>query len=147
MARLVINPGSPAAWEVQLKPGVNSLGRAQANDFLIADPSVSGTHCQIVVEGVKTTLKDLGSTNGTYLNRAPVKDAVLQTGQTIHLGGVEMAFYGDGPPPVPVGVAQAVPAGAPRVAGAAPVARISGTPSSPARCHSRSGRPHRCPSR
>lgn len=131
MARLVINPGSPAAWEVQLKPGVNSLGRAQANDFLIADPSVSGTHCQIVVEGVKTTLKDLGSTNGTYLNRAPVKDAVLQTGQTIHLGGVEMAFYGDGPPPVPVGVAQAVPAGAPRVTGAAPVARISGLPPAP----------------
>jgi len=113
---------------VQLKPGVNSLGRAQSNDFLIADPSVSGTHCHILVEGGKITLKDLGSTNGSYVNRAPTKEAVLRTGQTIHLGGVEMAFYGDGPPPVPIGAAPAVLSGVPRAAVATPAARISGTP-------------------
>ena len=128
MARLVINPGSPAAWEVQLKPGANSLGRGAANDFQIADPSVSGSHCQIVLESGKAVLRDLGSTNGTFVNRAPVKEAVLQPGQTIHLGGVEMAFHGEGAPVAYVGVAQAVPTAAPRAVAAVPVARISGPP-------------------
>ena len=73
MARLLINPGSPSAWEIQLKPGTNLLGRGFANDFKITDPSVSGSHCQIVVEGGQFVIKDLGSTNGTFVNRAPVK--------------------------------------------------------------------------
>ena len=50
MARLVVQPGSPAAWEIKLKAGANSLGRNPANDFTLDDPSVSGSHCQIVVE-------------------------------------------------------------------------------------------------
>src|SRR2546425_9447049 len=97
MARLVVNPGSPVAWEIELKPGTNLLGRGFANDFKIEDPSVSGSHCQIVVTDRTTVLKDLGSTNGTFVNRAPVKEAVLQSGQTIHLGGVEMIFQSDAP--------------------------------------------------
>ena len=125
MARLVINPGSPAAWEVQLKTGPNSLGRGPVNDFQITDPSVSSTHCQIVLENGNAVIRDLGSTNGTFVNRAPIKEAVLQAGQTIHLGGVEIAFHGDGPAVAYMGVAQAVLPGAPRVGTAAPVARIT----------------------
>src|SRR5947209_11169599 len=97
MARLLVNPGLPSAWEIQLKPGTNLLGRGFANDFKITDPSVSGSHCQIVVEGGQIVIKDLGSTNGTYVNRAPVKEAVLSDKQTVHLGGVEMAFLSDLP--------------------------------------------------
>jgi hypothetical protein len=92
MARLVVNPGSPGAWEIQLKPGTNFLGRGFANDFKIDDPSVSGSHCQIVVDQGHVLLKDLGSTNGTYINRAPVHEASLQPGQTIHLGRVELIY-------------------------------------------------------
>jgi len=97
MARLVVNPGSPAAWEIQLKPGDNFIGRGFSNDFKLTDPSVSGSHCQISVSEAGVRIKDLGSTNGTYVNRAPVQEALLQTGQTVHLGGVEMVFYADGP--------------------------------------------------
>jgi hypothetical protein len=128
MARLVINPGSPAAWEVQLKPGANAIGRGPANDFQISEPSVSGAHCQILLEQGKALLKDLGSTNGTFVNRAAVKEAMLQNGQTIHLGSVEVAFYGDGPVAAPTAVAQAGAPPTARVAGAAPVVRLSGTP-------------------
>jgi hypothetical protein len=95
MARLVVNPGSPAAWEIQLKPGTNLIGRGFSNDFKLTDPSVSGSHCQIVLTDGSAVIKDLGSTNGTFVNRAPVKEAALQPGQSIHLGGVELAFYLD----------------------------------------------------
>jgi hypothetical protein len=97
MAKLVVNPGSTAAWEIQLKPGPNFLGRGFANDFKIDDPSVSGSHCQILVDQANILIKDLGSTNGTYVNRAPVREATLQPGQTIHLGGVELLFEPDAP--------------------------------------------------
>jgi hypothetical protein len=101
MPRLVVNPGSPAAWEIQLKPGVNFIGRGFANDFKIADSSVSTSHCQIVVGDQSIVLKDLGSTNGTFVNRAPVSEAALETGQTIHLGTVEMLFEADAPASMP----------------------------------------------
>src|SRR5262245_40523196 len=97
MARLLINPGSPTAWEIQLRPGINLLGRGFANDFRIEDPSVSSSHCQISVEQGNVVIRDLGSTNGTFVNRAPVKEAMLQPGQSIHLGAVEMIFQA-GPP-------------------------------------------------
>ena len=90
--RLLVNPGTPQAWEIMLKPGQNRLGRADQNDFQVNHPSVSGLHCEIVVSSAGVLLKDLGSTNGTYVNRAPVREALLQTGQHLHLGGVEMLF-------------------------------------------------------
>jgi len=118
MARLIVNPSSPQAWEIELKPGTNMVGRGFANDFKITDPSVSGSHCQIVVEGGKVVIKDLGSTNGTFVNRAPVKEAVLSGNQTIHLGSVELAYLSE----MPGGVVGFVPppAAAPPTPSAAP---------------------------
>jgi hypothetical protein len=95
MARLIINPNTPSAWEIQLKAGTNLLGRGFANDYKIDNLSVSSSHCQIVLEGGRAVLKDLGSTNGTFVNRAPVTETTLQPGQTIHLGSVEILFQGD----------------------------------------------------
>ena len=126
MPRLLINPGTPSTWEIQLLPGSNSLGRGAANDFQINHPSVSGSHCQILLENGTAIIRDLGSTNGTFVNRAPVKEASLQAGQTIHLGGVEIMYQGDGPAPATVTEAQSLPP--PPI----PVARaISVTPTGP----------------
>lgn len=135
MPRLVINPGTPSTWEIQLRPGSNSLGRGAANDFTIDHPSVSGSHCQILLENGSALIRDLGSTNGTYINRAPVKEAPLQAGQTIHLGGVELMYQGDGtvteaqalpPPPIPVARPISV-----TIAGPPPPRAIGVTPSGP----------------
>lgn len=95
MARLVINPGAPTVSEVQLKPGANSIGRGPDNDVKLLDGSVSGSHCQILLNEHGAVLKDLGSTNGTFVNRTPVQEAELQNGQTLHLGGVPMIFLSE----------------------------------------------------
>src|ERR1035441_3096850 len=136
MVRLVVQPGSPTAWEIKLKAGADSFGRSPANDFTLNDPSVSGSHCHIGVQDGNAVIKDLGSTNGTYVNRSPVKEAALQPGQTIHLGGVEMMFYSDAPATggaaqsatAPLLVSGAPPLPPPRAVAPAGVARIPAPP-------------------
>ncbi len=95
MSRLVVNPGTPQAWEIQLKQGTNLLGRGFANDFRLEDSSVSSSHCQIIVGDNSVVIKDLGSTNGTFVDRRPVQEAKLEPGQMLHLGGLPIAFYAD----------------------------------------------------
>ncbi len=93
MNRLVVNPGTPQAWEIQLKPGANSLGRSEANDFQINDPSVSGSHCQIVVSDHSAVLVDSGSTNGTFVGNTRIRELNLEHGKGIRLGNVDLIFY------------------------------------------------------
>ena len=93
--RLLVNPGTPQAWEIQLKPGVNRIGRGEQNDFQVPHASISGVHCEIIVSSTGVLLKDLGSTNGTFLNRAPVKETTLQSGHHLQLGAVDMIFESD----------------------------------------------------
>src|SRR5438105_1860258 len=127
MPRLILNPGSPSAREIELRPGANSLGRGFANDFKIEDPSVSASHCQIIVSDNGVLIKDLGSTNGTYVNRTPVSEAALQGGQTIHLGGVEMLYYPESPTTPPVAFNLSSP---PKTFVARPTASTASTPES-----------------
>jgi FHA domain/B-box zinc finger len=92
MHRLVVNPDTPQAWELQLKPGPNQIGRETENDFQINHPSISGAHCQIIVEGGVVRLTDLGSSNGTFVNSAQVDEATLRSGDHVQLGAVDMIF-------------------------------------------------------
>src|SRR5208337_1416023 len=92
MDKLTINvPGAPAA-EIELKPGVNRLGRSNNTDFQISHPSVSGAHCEIMAKDGAWVVKDLGSTNGTLLDGTPVRESAWQRGQTLRLGEVEIVF-------------------------------------------------------
>src|SRR6185436_10783957 len=111
--RLLVNPGTPQAWEIPLKSGVNRIGRGEHNDFQVPHTTVSGTHCEIMVSSAGAILKDLGSTNGTFVNRVLVLEAILQSGQHVQLGSVDMVFesapisavataIGDPPPPPPL---------------------------------------------
>ena len=98
MARLLVNPGTPEAWEIPLPPGTYRIGRVEDNDFQIPHPSVSGSHCELVVDGQGVFLRDLDSSNGTFVDRNRVSEVWLQAGQYVQLGTVEMLFEtADGP--------------------------------------------------
>lgn len=97
MPRLIINPGSSDAWAQELPPGTYTVGRNVENDIAIEHPSISSSHCQLVVTETKATLKDLGSTNGTFLDGQLVEEAVLKPGQKFHLGEVAMLFEAKAP--------------------------------------------------
>jgi hypothetical protein len=59
------------------------------------------------VGGDGVTIRDLGSTNGTYLNRSLVQESALQSGQILQLGSVEMLFEDEVRPAVAASIAAA----------------------------------------
>jgi pSer/pThr/pTyr-binding forkhead associated (FHA) protein len=61
------------------------------NTFQIPDASVSSHHCEILLRGADVVLRDLNSTNGSFINGQQMTgEAVLKSGQIIRLGQVEM---------------------------------------------------------
>jgi adenylate cyclase len=57
--------------EYQLKPEANTIGRRRANDIVLSDEAASRQHAQIHLDNVtnSVTIRDLGSKNGTFINR------------------------------------------------------------------------------
>ena len=92
MAKLVINSGGAQNRTLELRPGTNRVGRASTNEFQLDDPSVSSAHCEIVQSDQSVLVKDLGSTNGTFIDGEPIQEARLEPGQTLRLGTLEMVL-------------------------------------------------------
>jgi len=84
--------------------------------FQISEPSVSSHHCEVLLRGNDVVIKDLDSTNGTYINNQKVAESVLKPGQTLRLGNVELRL--DTGAPSAAGTPSAAPAAAPAPAGA-----------------------------
>lgn len=74
----------------ELEPGFNTLGRNPTNDFRVHDATVSSFHCEIVVSGGSVLVRDLGSTNGTYIDGQAIHEAPLVPGQVLRLGSAEL---------------------------------------------------------
>ncbi len=89
MARLLIKSEGFRDRVIELKLGVNRFGRGPANDFQIEHATVSASHCQIVLGGEGIVVRDCASTNGTYIEGRPIREAKLSAGQTLRLGEVE----------------------------------------------------------
>ncbi|MFM1872938.1 MAG: hypothetical protein RL398_2360 [Planctomycetota bacterium] len=68
------------------------IGRKPGNDLVLADEKTSGVHCEIVREGDRHVLRDLGSTNGTFLDGKRVNELVLTPGDVITVGRLRVKF-------------------------------------------------------
>jgi hypothetical protein len=75
-----------------LSEAVTVIGRSRRCDIVLTDPNVSRQHAEIRRQDDGFMLLDLGSTNGTRLNRRDVKQVVLQHGDRIELGTTELLF-------------------------------------------------------
>ena len=96
MARLMINTGMDQDTVWELKPGSNFLGRDEQNDLQFIHPAISTRHCEIILQPDGVFVRDLGSTNGTFIDDQPITEAPLRHGQKLRVGVVEM--YLDAPP-------------------------------------------------
>ena len=90
MARLLIKTDGLENETLELRFGVNHVGRDPACDFAIIHPSVSALHCELVLSNDGVLIHDCDSTNGTFVNGEGIKDAWLRAGQTVQLGEVKL---------------------------------------------------------
>ena len=90
MARLLIKTAGFENQALELRPGVNRVGRAPDCDFSIDHPTISTIHCEFILSAEGVTLRDCSSTNGSFVNGDPVQETRLLPGQTVTLGDVEL---------------------------------------------------------
>lgn len=110
MAKLVLLSAGLTGQTHELKVDKTTIGRVEDNTFQIAEPSVSSHHCEILLRGTDVVVKDLNSTNGTFINGDKVSETVLKPGQVLRLGQIEMRLETEGggaPSPLPAGGASA----------------------------------------
>src|SRR5713101_544525 len=90
MAKLVVLSAGLTGRTHELKVDKTTIGRVEDNTFQIAEPSVSSHHCEILLRGSDVVVRDLNSTNGTFLNGEKVSETVIKPGQILRLGQIEM---------------------------------------------------------
>src|SRR6266566_7267856 len=90
MARLVLLSEGLTGRSFELKVEKTTVGRVDDNAFQIPETSVSSHHAEILLRGNDVVVKDLNSTNGTFINGEKVAEAVLKPGQILRLGMIEM---------------------------------------------------------
>lgn len=72
-----------------------TMGRSGSTDLQINSTWVSREHATIMKVGPQIRARDLGSTNGTYLNGAPIQDAPLADGDVLRIGKTDFIFCTD----------------------------------------------------
>ncbi|TAL00661.1 MAG: FHA domain-containing protein [Verrucomicrobia bacterium] len=112
MAKLVILSESLKGRSHELSVDKTTVGRVEDNTFPIAESSVSSHHCEILLRGSDVLVRDLNSTNGTFINGEKITEAVLKPGQSLRLGHVEM-WLDNGSTPAPQPSPSPAPAPAP----------------------------------
>ncbi len=96
MATLIVMTGVTVGTEFHLKPGVNRIGRSADNDCAVPDPSVSQHHCEVTRSETAVSVRDLHSTNGTYVDGKPVTDETPQPVEHfLQVGGVALKLHLD----------------------------------------------------
>jgi pSer/pThr/pTyr-binding forkhead associated (FHA) protein len=98
MAKLVLLSAGMTGRTHELKVDKTTIGRVEDNTFQIAEPSVSSHHCEILLRGSDVVVRDLNSTNGTFINGEKVTETVLKPGQVLRLGQIEMRLETEASP-------------------------------------------------
>jgi pSer/pThr/pTyr-binding forkhead associated (FHA) protein len=96
MVKLVILNQGMTGRVHELNVERTTIGRVEDNTFQIADPSVSSHHCEVYFRGSEIVIKDLNSTNGSYINGEKITETVLKPGQTLRLGQIELKLEAEG---------------------------------------------------
>lgn len=117
---VVLSEGLPTRT-YELNSEKTTIGRVDDNSFHLAEASVSSHHCEILLQGGDVVVRDLNSTNGTFVNGNRVDgESVLKPGQILRLGQIDLRLENgasapaSSPPPVPA------PAPAPKPSAPAP---------------------------
>ncbi len=93
VASLLVRSGGLLGQRLSVKTPVVNIGRADYNDLVIPDPSVSTSHAKLQRREGVWIIVDLDSTNGTFVDGERVKgEAPLAPGALVKLGDVQLLF-------------------------------------------------------
>lgn len=99
MAKLVIQNQGMTGRACELHADRTTIGRVEDNTFQIADASVSSHHCEVHLRGNDVVIRDLNSTNGSFIGNDKITEQVLKPGQVLRLGQVELKLEVEGMAP------------------------------------------------
>src|SRR5689334_7665024 len=94
--KLVVVKGSPGGAqrgrEYVISSDVIRIGKVEGNDVVLPEETVSRVHCEILRDQKGHLLRDLNSTNGTFLDGAEIREAYIRAGSVITVGTVQLKF-------------------------------------------------------
>ena len=89
---MVVKRGPNAGSRFLLDQPTTSAGRHPDSDIFLDDVTVSRRHAEFRLESGEFQVVDVGSLNGTYVNREPVDSAVLANGDEVQIGKFRLVF-------------------------------------------------------
>ena len=93
-ALLIVTRGPDVGARYLLDQPQTTAGRSQDCDIFLDDITVSRHHAKFTMQDGQMTITDLGSLNGTYVNRTLVDgSAVLRPGEEVQIGKFRMVFF------------------------------------------------------
>jgi pSer/pThr/pTyr-binding forkhead associated (FHA) protein len=92
-ALLVMQRGPSAGARFLLDAERTTAGRSTQSDIFLDDVTVSRKHAEFVREGQQFWVRDVGSLNGTYVNRSRIDQAALRAGDEVQIGKFRMTFH------------------------------------------------------
>jgi hypothetical protein len=90
MARLLIKTEGLGQQTLELRMGMNRVGRDPECEIFIEHPTISSRHCELALTNDGIYVHDCGSTNGTFVNGGRILESWLDAGQILRLGDVEL---------------------------------------------------------
>lgn len=95
MGKLVVKHKGRLLGEINLKLGDTKIGRLPTCDIVLDDPAVSGEHAVLKTVGLKSSIQDLDSTNGTFIENTRIRQHELKHGETIIIGNHSLLYRAD----------------------------------------------------
>jgi len=92
-ALLVMQRGPSAGARFLLDAERTSAGRSTRADIFLDDVTVSRKHAEFVREGRGFVVRDVGSLNGTYVNRTRIDQVALRSGDEVQIGKYRLTFH------------------------------------------------------
>ncbi|MGI8939466.1 MAG: FHA domain-containing protein [Iamia sp.] len=89
---LAVRAGPNAGSTFAIDKDVITAGRHPDSDIFLDDITVSRRHAEVRQEGSRLVVRDVGSLNGTYLNRERIEQGELHDGDTIQVGKFKLVY-------------------------------------------------------
>ena len=93
---LIVKRGPGSGSRYVLEGATTKAGRHPDSDIFLDDITVSRRHAELEREADGWHVRDVGSLNGTYVNRERIEEAVLQDGDELQIGAFKLVFFAGG---------------------------------------------------